>query len=265
MPERRSPRRLNDVAHLFLSGAGTASHGAPRSPAGIWIAAAGASMNRAHFAAGMAAAFARQGVCVSLLELCDNLPNCGYYFGMEPPGYLGPAIDRTSLVSGTWNGAVRYCLSANLASFERYRGEALPIAAPHAIVVAFSYLHEREPGGLLAALQGAAAVLTESGERTCPPDAIIAAGCGALARRARTLAMGMRETFPQTAIFLVTDDRRTGLASEADENFTLPRDFRLSWARRVPPVDRFFGELAAGLLQVISQRHRRGAGHAANG
>jgi hypothetical protein len=267
MAERRSPRKLRDVSHLFLSRGGTAAHGEPRRVSvTIWLAVAGASTNRAHLAAGLATALSRQGMCVSLLEACAGLPNIGYYFGMEPAAYLAPAIDRAGLESGTWNGSIRFCFSANLRSFARYQGNALPPGVPHAIVAAFSHPREREAARYLAALAGAATALAGEGERSGgAPDAIIAAGSGASAEQAQALTAGMRDAFPEAAVFLAADDPGAVRSSAADGMFVLPGDLRCSWARRVPPADRFFDELAAGLLQVVGQRRKREGGHAANG
>ncbi|MDD4858237.1 MAG: hypothetical protein PHD74_09070 [Candidatus Krumholzibacteria bacterium] len=266
MPERRSPRKLRDVSHLFLSESSKTPRERERSTVSIWLAAFGGSLNRAHFAAGTAAAFAHHGMCVSLLEVCSGLPNIGYYFSMEPAVYLAPVLRRRELVSGAWDGAVRFCFSANPGAFERYEGDELPPAVPHAIITAFTYPHEREAARYLAALQRAAAVLSddESGAARAP-DAIIVAGCMEGARRARSLTAGLRDAFPHAAVFLVMDDRRDGRADEADELVAIPADLRASWARRVPPADRVFGEIAGGLLQIVSQKRRRRAGHAANG
>jgi len=267
MPERRSPRTLRDVSHLFLSGTEPARRAAPRSTVCVWIAVVGASLNRAHCAAGVAAAFARQGMCVSLLEVCRGLPNIGYYFGMEPAAYLAPTLDRSELVSGVWNGEIRFCFSADEAAFERYHGEDLPPGAPHAIVVAFSYPPERAAARFLAGLRSATAAVSDEGTALGqrPPDAIIAAGCRESAGRARALTAGMRDAFPHAAIFLLGDGGDAGRAGDADEGLVVPADLRASWARRLPPVDQLFGELAAGLLQVVSLRRRKGSGYAANG
>lgn len=232
---------------------------------GVWLAVAGSSLNRAHFAAGTAAAFARNGMCVSMLELCDSLPNIGYYFGMEPAAYLAPASDRRALVSGIWNGSVRYCASANLASFTRYRREPLPSGVPHAFVAAFPCPREPDEARLRAALPIATAAVDDGGLGPGrAPDAIIAAGCGGSAGRARAFSTGMREAFPGAVIVLVTDDPGSCRGSDADENLIVPGDLRVSWARRMPPADQFFGDLVSGLLLVVSQHRRKGMSHAAS-
>ncbi len=123
MPERRSSRSLRDVSHLFLSESRPVRSEVRHATACVWLAAADASLNRAHLATGLAATFARQRMRVSLLEVCGNLPTIGYYFGMESAEYLSPALDRTALVSGAWNGAVRYFFSASVSSFRGRLGE----------------------------------------------------------------------------------------------------------------------------------------------
>jgi len=267
MPERRSPRTLSDVSHLFLSGTEHGPRATQRSTVCVWIAVVGASLNRAHCAAGVAAAFARQGMCVSLLEVCRGLPNIGYYFGMEPAAYLAPTLGRSELVSGSWNGEIRFCFSADAAAFQRYHGEDLPPGAPHAIVVAFSYPPERAAARFLEGLHHATAAVSDEGSALGQrsPDAVITAGCREDAGRARALTAGMRDAFPHAALFLLADDVNGERPGDADEVLAVPADLRGSWARRLPPVDQLFGELAAGLLQVVSRRRRRGSGHAANG
>ena len=203
MPERRSSRSLRDVSHLFLSESRPLRDEARRGTACVWLAVADASLNRAHFAVGLAAAFTRQGMGVSLLEVCGNLPAIGYYFGMEKAEYLAPALDRAALVSGEWSGAVRYCFSASVSSFRGYVGTEPDRAAPHAIVVAFPYPRRRNAASFLSALRGASAVLAgEEAPDGCPPDAIIVAGGAEGAKRIGACAAGMREAFPPRRRFL---------------------------------------------------------------
>jgi hypothetical protein len=264
MPERRASRSLRDVSHLFLSESRPARDETRRGTACVWLAAADASLNRAHCAAGLAAAFARQGMRVSLLEVCGNLPTIGYYFGMESAEHLLPALDRAALVSGVWNGAVRYCFSASVSSFLRYAGKEPDRAAPHAIVVAFPYPRRRSAAPFLSALRDVSAVLAGGAAPDgCPPDAIIAAGGADGAKGIGACVAGMREAFPRAAGFFVAD--RAVREAAAFERIALPDDMRRSWARRMPPADPWFDDLAAGLLQVVSLRRRGTVGLAAKG
>ncbi len=264
MSERRSSRSLRDVSHLFLSESRPARDQARRGTACVWLAAADASLNRAHFAAGLAAAFARQGMRVSLLEVCGNLPPIGYYFGMEKAEYLAPALDRAALVSGEWGGTVRYCFSARVPSFRGYAGAKPDGAAPHAIVVAFTFPRGRNAAPFFSALQDVSAVFSGEGvPGGCPPDAIIAAGGGAGAERLGACAAGMREAFPRAAGFLAAD--RSVREAGAFERIVLSDDMRRSWARRMPPADPSFDDLASGLLQVVSLRQRGAVSLAAKG
>jgi hypothetical protein len=264
MPERRASRTLRDVSHLFLSGSRPARTETRCGTACVWIAAADASVNRAHLAAGLAAALARQGIGVSLLELCGNLPTIGYYFGMESGDYLAPALDRAALVRGSWNGAVDFCFSANVSSFDRCRG-GWPerAAAPRAVVAVFPY-PRRNAVSLLAALRDAtAAVGGTNAPGGCPPDAFVIAGAGGDAERLGTCAAAMRKAFPGAAGFLVAD--RSVPEAETFERIPPPDEARASWARRMPPGDPWFDELAAGLLQVVSMRRRGTVSRAAKG
>jgi hypothetical protein len=255
MPERRASRNLRDVSHLFLSESRSARDETRCGTACVWLAVADASLNRAHCAAGLAAAFARQGTRVSLIEVCGGLPTIGYYFGMESAEYLSPALDRAALVSGAWNGAVRYCFSASVSSFRRFRGTEPAGAMPHAIVVAFPYPSRRNAEPFLSALRDASAIFAGGAPpEGRSPDAIIVAGGDAGAGRIGACVAGMREAFPRAAGFFVADGavRETG----SFERIPLPDNLRRSWARRMPPADQWFDDLAAGLLQVVSLRRK---------
>lgn len=262
MPERRSSRSLRDVSHLFLSESRPARSEARRGTACVWLAVADRSLNRAHLAAGLAAAFARQGTRVSLLEVCGNLPTIGYYFGMESAEHLSPALDRAALASGEWNGTVRYCFSASLSSFRGYPGKEPDRAAPHAIVVAFPYPRRPGAASFLSSLREVSGVLAgEEAPNGHPPDAIVVAGGPGSGGRSGACVAGMREAFPGAAGFFAA----SGVTREAGafERIALPDDMRRSWARRMPPVDPWFDDLAAGLLQVVSLRRRGVASRAA--
>ncbi len=255
MPERRSSRSLRDVSHLFLSESRPARGESRHGTARVWLAVADGSPNRAHLAAGLAAAFARQGTRVSLLEVCGNLPTIGYYFGMESAEHLSPALDRAALVSGEWNGTVRYCFSASLSSFRRYLGKEPDREAPHAIVVAFPYPRRPGAASFLSSLREVSGVLGgEAGTGGCPPDAIVVAGGAGGTGRIGACVAEMHEAFPGAAGFVAANVsvREPG----AFERIALPDDMRRSWARRMPPVDPWFDDLAAGLLQVVSLRRR---------
>jgi hypothetical protein len=267
MPQRRSPRTLRDVSYLFLSGGeSTAARAARRSEAVIWIAAVGSSVNRAHLAAGTAVACAKEGMQVSLMEVSRSLPNVGYYFSMEPVDYLTPAIDRSRLVSGLWGDGVRCCFSAKLSSFLRYTGEALQQDASHAVVAAFSYPASAVAARFCAELRIAVAALSDrSGRGECVPDCIIIAADGPNAARARGLLSDLRAIFPHAVFFFMASGSDCGRAIDADESLLLPKELRCSWARRMPPGDHFFSELATSIFQILSLRRRRAVGHAANG
>lgn len=264
MPEKRSPRRLEDVSHLFLTG-GRPAERFERRPmeAAIWLVSVDASAGRAHLAAGLACAFARSLTSVSLMEVARGLPNVGYYFGMEPFEYLAPALRRSALASGTWEGTVRFCFAANISPFARYRGEPPPAAAPRAIIVSFPYPEGPSRKRFFESLRAVSGVVSADGPRDLVPDAVVLVGDGASAPRFRRAMSELREIAPGAIVDIVSSGS-AGVPVDADERFSVPEGLRVSWARRMPPADPFFGDLAASLSQVISQRRRKAVDHAAN-
>ena len=266
MPQSKSPRKLGDISHLFLS---TRDSESPlkgrRAEAVIWLAALGRSVNRAHLAAGLAAAVSRQGIFVSLLEVFRGLPNIGYYFGMEPADYLAPSLERMKVLGGSWNDSIRYCFSADPRPLGRWRPDAAPPTLSHALMTAFSY-----PGGvrgeaLLCELRGVIAQFAESGRAgAAAPDALILAGGGPRALADEGLVARLRELFPEVLIFRAWQGSGASLGG-ADERIELPASLASSWARRMPPADPFFNDLASNLFQVLSQRRRRAVRDAATG
>jgi hypothetical protein len=264
MPQSKSPRKLGDISHLFLSK--SVSEPRPdrhRPEAVVWLSAFGRSVNRAHLAAGLAAAVSRQGIFVSLLEVCRGLPTIGYYFGMEPIDYLAPSLERTRLLGGLWNGVVRFCFSADPRSFGRWQPDAAPPVLPHALLAAFSYPEGSRGETLLSELRSAVVPFVESAGAGAP-DALILAGAGPRAVGDERLVGLMRTLFPETLI--VRAWRGPGASLDnIDERIELPAGLESSWARRVPPVDPFFDDCASNLFQILSQRRRRAVHDAAIG
>jgi len=229
----------------------------------VWLASLDSSANRAHMAAGLAHAFAANASCVSLMEVCRGLPNIGYYFGMEQARYLAPALDRHALVSGTWGGAIRFSFASNLSVFERSCASPLPAAAPHVIIVAFPCPENSRGGICFPALPAAAAILSENGSQDLFPDAVVIAGNGANAARVRGAAALTREVAPQAMVYFVSRGA-VAAPAEAEEHFDYPEGLRASWARRTPPEEPWFGDIAASLSQLISQKRKKGVIRAAN-
>jgi hypothetical protein len=259
MATRRHPRTLHEVSHLFLSsGSGAAGGDGARTEAVVWIVAAGRSVNRAHLAAGAAAAFAGQGVAVSVCELSGNLPNVGYYFGLEPAEYLATALDRKAVVAGAWNGSVRFASSPAGAALGRCGGAAQQPSGHHVIVAAATAV----PGG--AARAGAALESITGSFASAPrpgsarPDAILVASASDGGLHAGELAAAFRGRHAESLLLFL------GCAAAprpvcADECIVVPEGLDSSWPRRMPPGDPFFGELASLLLQRIGSRRRRNA------
>ena len=255
MPERRSSRSLSEVSHLFLSGSRPARGEGRGGSVCVWLAVADAGVNRAFCAAGLAAAFARHGMGVSLLEVCDGLPTIGYYFGMERADHLAPVLDRAALLSGSWNGAIRFGFSASASALRAFPGPDAGCAAPHAIVAAYRHPLRRSAAPSLAALREISAALAgDAAPGAFQPDAIVVAGSAAGSGRAGNCAALVRELFPRAAGFIVAD--RAVREAGAFERIPPPDDLRRSWARRIPPVDPWFDDLASGLMQVVSLRRK---------
>lgn len=265
MPQSKSPRKLGDISHLYLSTRASQPHPErPRAEAVIWLGVVGGSVNRAHLAAGVAAAFARQGIFVTLLEACRGLPSIGYYFGMEPADYLAPALERKRVVGGLWNDAVRFSTSADPRSLGGCRPDPVPPALPHVMMVAFSLEGGSRDEAFLSALPEQMAPYGGSGERDAGrPDAVILAGEAPESLAAARLPGRVRELFPEVLVFqiLLRIERSGGGAAEALE---IPRSLVSSWPKRVPPLEPFFNDLASNLLQRLSQRRRRAVNDAAS-
>jgi len=263
MPERRSSRSLRDVSHLFLSQSRPARSAGGAGTVCVWLAAADASPVRAHLAAGLAAAFAREGMRVSLLEVCGCLPAIGYYFGMDGAEYLIPVLDRGAIASGSWNGAVDYRFSSSVAPLGGRRADEPSRGTPRAIVAAFQY-----PGGTCASpfLSELRRVCAEIAGGGAPgpgglPDGILLVGHAASAPRLQACMAGLEEAFPRAACFCASNVpvRNAG----AFERLPLPEDMACSWPRRAPPAGPWFDDLAGRMLQVVSMRRRGVAGCAA--
>ncbi len=260
MATRRQPRTLQQVSHLFLSsGADAAERGRARAEGIVWIVAAGRSANRAHLAAGAAAALARQNTAVSVCELSGNLPNVGYYFGLEPADYLATAIDRKALVTGTWNGSVRFASSPTGASLASYGGVEPQRERPHVVVAAAT-----AAGGSVSRLSEVlesflGAFSLRAREGPARPDAILVASGEEAGMREREMAEVLRARQPE-ALLLFLGRAAAPRPLWADERFVLPDDLARTSHRRSPPESPWFGELAAFLVQRLGSRRRRSAG-----
>jgi hypothetical protein len=262
MPERRSSRSLRDVSHLFLSQSRPARSAGGAGMVRVWLAAADASPVRAHLAAGLAAALAREGMRVSLVEVCSNLPAIGYYFGMDGAEYLLPVLDRDALAGGSWNGVVEYRFSAGVAPLRACRFEEPARGAPQAIVAAFQYPHGGGAAPFLAALREISAGIAGDGAPDSGlPDAIVLAGGADNVPHLMACMAALERAHPRAACFLASNASARGAGTF--ERLPLPEDMRRSWPRRTPPAGPWFDELAGRMLQLVSMRRRGAAGCAA--
>ena len=229
----------------------------------ILLAASGRSINRAHLAAGLAAAVSRQGIVVSLLEVCRGLPTTGYYFGLDPADHLAPSLVRSRLVSGVWNDTVRYCMSGDPRSFAEWRPAPVSGAMPHALVAAFPRpATSRAAPFLMELARTVGPFAVGGGTGSVVPDAVLVAGDGAGAPGWESFVPRLRSLFPE-ALLLRLAHAPVDLGG-ADEGVEMPDALVSSWARRLAPVDPFFNDLVSGLFQVLSRR-RRAAHDAAAG
>jgi hypothetical protein len=138
MPPRRTPKRLRDVSHLFLSKSGSFKFTEERSvEAVVWLAVTGRSLNRAYLASGIGTAFARLGMKVTLLELGEGLPNIGYYFTREPAEYLGATLDGRAVIYGVSESLISYAYAVQPEAFGHIQDTVSFPGYPHLIVVAF--------------------------------------------------------------------------------------------------------------------------------
>ncbi len=265
MPQSKSPRKLGDISHLYLStGASERRPERSRAEAVAWLGVVGGSVNRAHLAAGLAAAFARQGIFVTLLEVCRGLPSIGYYFGMEPADYLAPALERRRVAGGLWNDAVRFSTSADPRSLRSWRPGPVAATLPHVMIAAFSLEGGSRDEAFLLALPERIAPFGGSGERDAGrPDAVVLAGEASESLAAARLPGRVRALFPEALVLqaLLGIERSGGGTAEALE---IPRSLVSSWPKRVPPAEPFFNDLASNLLQRLSQRRRRAVNDAAS-
>ncbi len=262
MPERRSSRTLRDVSHLFLSQSRPARSASGAGTVRVWLAATDASPARAHIAAGLAAAFAREGVRTALVEVCGCLPAVGYYFGMDGAEYLLPVLDRGALVGGSWNGAVEYRIAAGIVPLAGCRFDDPARGFPRAIIAAFQFPRGTGAGRFFEALERiTAGIAGGAAPEAGSPDAILLTGGAEGAPRLKGSMAELERSFPRAACFLASDAFSRGAG--AFEHLSLPEDMRRSWPRRTPPADPWFDELAGRILQVVSMRRRGAAGCAA--
>jgi hypothetical protein len=259
MAQSKSPRQLRDVSHLFLSVAEPAGRDTDRRiEAIVWLAVLSPSLNRAHLAAGAAAAIGRQGITVSLLEVCTNLPNIGYYFAMDPADYIGSTLERSGITSGTWEDNVRFFFTGNPASFRFARDRSAPSRSPHVALAAFSHPADKVDVNFFFDLRKCLADFQEPGDpRTGIPDSIVVFRQDDGSGHGRKFMEWIRNLFPEAIIFLAEPKSSEDVVCGAAERITLPDDLRSSWTRRMPPGERFFSDLASGLLEVLSHRRRK--------
>lgn len=252
MGPRSKPRTIRDISHYFLSTVSKpGSIAESRSEALIWIVSAGNSYARALLTAGAAAAFARQGVFASVCEIADNLPNVGFYFGMEPKDYLAASVSRGRLVSGVWNGVVRFHCSHSAASLIRV---AEPSSVfPHIVIVASVASNEELVEQARTFERVSKAFSGSTAAPNFSPDALIVTAAEGATDRIRSLVEGARSCFGN-AMFIVCTEEKVRFQGMDEWMLLSSKDA----ARRAPPGDPVFDDLASMVLQRISSRRKNG-------
>ncbi len=210
----------------------------------------GHSASRALVASGSAAAFARQAVFVSVFEVANNLPNIGYYFGLEPQDYLASALCRKRVVSGMWNGVVRFACSASLASLVREIESVEEF--PHVLILAFSLSRDDIATQIQSISRISRNLSSKAGLAASEPDALILIGANGQENGIRVPLEAARLRFPKAMSILCAHSHMR--VEGIDECVVIScRDA----ARRSPPEDPGFNELASIVLQRISSKRRR--------
>lgn len=264
MPPERTPRKLQDVSHLFLSQ--NRSAGKPESrvtEAVVWLVVAGRQLCRGYLAAGLGAAFARQNLGVTIVEAGEGFPNIGYYFALDPGEYLAPALDPSSVVTGTSDPSIRFLSARSPGAIAAAPELPAPVRFPHLLLAASTSIDavrfEHDVLGLHEAA-GNFSACDGCGEGI--PDGIVVFGEEGSDAVCERIAGYIRTRSARTILYFAGGPFTGGMERSADEVIEVPGDLVRTWVRPQPPADTFFDGLASGFLQLLSSRRRRRAGHA---
>lgn len=260
----RTPKRLHDVSHLFLSKHDSSNARiVSRVEAAVWLVVHGDSLNRAYLAAGIATAFAGHGIHVTMYELESGLPNVGYYFALEPEEYLALTLDKSSVISGESGASIRYSIVREAKQFSEDRIKTPPVDSPHVILTALTCPRKKLNATFFTELGKHTSCRGGRGKRPISLDGVMFCTDGGRPELNRTITSLLTETYPQAILFVAGPDGKTCSGSGADEAVTIPPGFGSTWVKRVPPADPFFGDFTANFLQVLSHRRRKALSDAA--
>jgi len=245
MPPERTPRKLQDVSHLFLSQNRNAGKPDSRvTEAVVWLVVADRLLCRGYLAAGLGAAFARQNLGVTIVEAGEGFPNIGYYFALDPGEYLAPALDPSAVVTGTSDPSIRFLSARSPGAIAAAPEFPAPARLPHLLLAASTSIDaERFEHDVLGLHEAAGNFSVCDGCGEGIPDGIMVFG-------------------DRTVLYFAGGACAGGMERSADEVIEIPGDLERAWARPQPPADTFFDGLASGFLQLLSSRRRRKGGHA---
>ncbi|MCK4237027.1 MAG: hypothetical protein KAX38_07890, partial [Candidatus Krumholzibacteria bacterium] len=215
-------------------------------------------------ASGVGAAFAGQGLNVTLLEVGRGLPNIGYYFGLDPADYLAPTLDESRLLMGASGSSIRYAYAIDPGTLVTGQNGPFAPRYPHVIVAAFSYqndIHDEEFFRQLGLCSACCSGIKDKDEHRHPDGVVIFGDEGSKDRRKRIMDLS-RHLNPGAIIFFIGSTLSGELENGVDESMLPPGDLYRSCGKRRPPSDAFYSDLVCGFLQVLSYRRRRVAADA---
>ncbi len=262
----KTPKQLHEVSGLFLSREKSQSAEPPVKPdVTVILAVLGEGPCRAFIASGIGAAFASQGVKVSLLETGNSLPNLGYYFALEAARYLASTLNGKRVVEGAAGHSLRYFSAREPGLLGTCGGPFPRNSAPHLIVTAFDSTLPRLDSDGLQALIDVSSRFRKSkieGNGTHAAAIIFVGRKGT--ESARELAARCISIDPDAPVFLA-HETAVGAEMEAWKErgqhnlvfLEIPADLMKGLARRVPPTGRFFQEIVVNLLEVVGSRIKR--------
>jgi hypothetical protein len=249
------PERLKKVSHLFLSGESKKSRPNDETEVIVWIDFPEFKFNRAYFAAGFAYAFARYAETVTIVETGRGLPNCGYYFSLEPAEYLRPLVDERAIVSGFPSEGIRYIYSNWEGNNQILSKEFPPASFPHFILQAFSYPRRKERGELIQSLKMASGHYSFSNTMGGPLPEVLLLVEDVSSPCRRIVEMYKQEE--EDIIILYVHLPGDFVCEEAEDNVSAPAPCLWGGYRRIPPSHSYFDSLSTRIVQMVSTRRRK--------
>ncbi len=220
----------------------------------VWISATGSTPLLALVASGFTFHLSSQKIRVTLAETSRNLPNAGYYFGLQAEEYLAPALETEAALSVNINSRLRYRLAGGLGPCSPF--DDFEESCGHHFIVQAFHFSSGDPktylGGLLRA--GRECSLGREGVDMVP-EAVLIIDDGARGLDDSWLR-SIRSAAPEAVFFSENylGDRGAG---ENSEIVDFPSTGQLDPFRRAPPQKTIISGLVNSVLQVISGRSKR--------